>query len=172
MIEGRDRGCGGSANSLSRRNVDDAARLMRFHTWSGECVSLDRHASRTALSVSFTRSSSFFFSNPTKSTTIGTRDKTTNPILWYNAPSQADSAQNVRSTFGEADSSHAMRRGRRRSWRHPRREGRRWSTRGWHTGCHPRDILPAATSALSPRSRTVIPRCPHILIDLPSSLPS
>lgn len=72
-----------------------------------------------------------FFIGPTKSTTMGTRSKTTSPItLWHNAPPQADSAQSVGRTFGEADSSHATRRGCRRSWRHPRREGRRWSARG------------------------------------------
>lgn len=86
---------------------------------------------------------------------MGTRSKTTSPItLWHNAPPQADSAQSVGRTFGEADSSHATRRGCWRSWRHPRREGHRWSARGWQSACHPRDIPSAATSALSPRSRS------------------
>lgn len=110
---------------------------------------------------------------------MGTWGKTASSItLWYNALPQADSAQSVGRTFGEADSSHATRRGCRRSWRHPRREGRRWSVRGWHTDYHPRDILPAATSALVPS----LPRLPLALapsflrrsrspIDLPSSLP-
>lgn len=122
---------------------------------------------------------SFFFTDPTKSTTMETRSKTTSPItLWHNAPPQADSAQSVGRTFGEADSNHATRRGCRRSWRHPRREGRRWSARGWQSACHPRDIPSAATSALSPRSRSPLALAPSYSrrsrnpIDLPSSLPS
>lgn len=103
-----------SADGSPRRNVDDAVILSERN---GERASL-RCISRTLSSPAPARFffASFFFTNPTKSTTTGTRGKTVSSItLWYNALPQADSAQSVGRTFGEADGSHATRRGCRRS---------------------------------------------------------
>lgn len=173
----KDRGPGDSASDSPQRNVNDAARLARFSPEETEsAVSLSIATSLTHCTLSRPLVVLFFFPPARRNQQQwGHKVKRQALItLWYNAPSQADSAQSVgRSTFGEVDGSHATRRGCRRSWRHPRREGRRWSTRGWHAGCHPRDILPATIYALSPRSRfplalaPSLPCRPRNPIDLP-----